>query len=245
MIQKPEERYFRYDAGDPWLWMPSRWVREGTVFPAEGDRFYKLVREGLDGWWCGSVEPRQVGSAAVVARIKDLRLRCQVAAAALAEARARPPDAEGQSGPGPTRVEVDNLRNELIQLCNPRAAKVRETNPDPEAGRKLLLATLAVGFGLALVTAVGMMVSFESHVRRQGFGLLGLGLGVLVVLTALLIAVPVLARRYPARVRAIARKFTPSANVLGCIGLVTLALIAAVIVWLVIAFRMASPGPPG
>ena len=190
------------------------------------DRFWRLLYGTHDGWWTEPVRPDEVGKPAYIARIKAARLAFDAA--------------PSQSTPLPL---LDNMREELVRLCNPRI----KNRPEPSmyiepwwAKRTAVIITGTV-FVAALVNAIRTFALVGPEARREGYTALSSFLAVLAFVGFLLAFIPFLYFRYPHKMRRFGFKFGRSANLIGCIGISFLLLLAAAIIWLVIMFGKTGP----
>ena len=230
------ERYFPFESDDPWAWVPGRWVREGTVFIAGDDRFYRLTRETPDGWWAEEVASKVVGDQSEVKAILAQRVKLEVAAAEYRRVGSASPDT------GPIINRLDDMRHKLIGMCNPRAAELRVPDFDVERIRKWLLAILLPLQALTLLLAWSVLRRLNSFARHQGYTMLGVSFGLLLGVSAILVAVTYVSWRRPQHLRRLARRLSPSGNLVGCAGLLLLAVVAVVIAWLAIVLLAGFSG---
>jgi hypothetical protein len=228
LMGRPDARFFSFVGTGFWKWIPSTWVRGGTVIMTEEGDFWRLLTGSHDGWWAEPIRAGEVGDERHLARIK----------AALIAFEAEATDAEA-------RQKLDGLREELIRLCNPRIKDRPEPAIMPDAWwSKGWVAAITGGlFIVSLANAYRTFAQVDPEPRREGYRLLSLMYALAAFILFLLVFVPFLYARYPYKMRRLGfllgRRF---GNVVGIIGLAFLGLIAAVIVWLFIVFSVAPPG---
>jgi len=138
MAALTETVFFSSDDREPWRYIPTSWVRTGSVFITGDDRFYRLVREESNGWWCEDVPPEKVGSPAKVGLIRARLMEYQLAAEAIGELAAGRERAAAQA-------RAEHLREELMRLCNERPW----FDVDQTSARGMALIAAASGTALA------------------------------------------------------------------------------------------------
>jgi len=232
----PGEAFFSFSSDDPWSWMPVEWIHSGAVFVALDGHFYRLVRAQERGWWCEPVLPKTIGPQARLSQIRRIRLDYGTVVQTLEELRQKPTDEV--TSPKITaetdrlKAKRQRLRYELARLCNPRAARSREPGIDPERTKKWLLYPAAAGFVVALASGIVTISGLHPAPRKSAFIFLFASLALLVISGALLILVPVLFDPNSQRGQDLLRRFRPSGNLVGCLGLLLLLIIVLAAIYI-------------
>lgn len=214
---RPEERWFPFSDASVWQWVPSRWVTPGAVVPDSSGRFWRLLVGDREGWTCEEVAAERIGPHRLLERVRTLRL----------EIAALPP------GPD-NRVRLEQLREELMDACNSRKLVEPSAFIDPFWATKPFVIATGIAFVLALAYAVRTFAVIPSGPRQQGSLLLAGTLALLFFIGFLAAFIPYIFTRYPEKTRWLIARYAPSANLVGAVALILMALIVAgaVIAWL-------------
>jgi hypothetical protein len=214
---RPEEQWFPFTDSSVWQWVPSRWVTPGAVVPDSSGRYWRLVVGDREGWTCEEVAAETVGSGKLHDHVRALRL----------EIAALPP------GPA-SRVRLEQLREELMDLCNSRKLVEPSVTIDPFWTKRPFVIATGIGFIGALTYAVRTFATVPSGPRQGGQLLLAGTLALLFFIGFLAAFVPFVFARYPEKMRWLIARYAPSANLVGAVALILMALTVAgaVIVWL-------------
>jgi hypothetical protein len=224
LLGRPDARFFSFVGTGFWKWIPSTWVRGGTVVVTEQGEFWRLLTGTHDGWWAEAIKPDEVGDERHLTRIR----------AALIAFETEATDAEA-------RTRLEPLRENLIRLCNPRI----KDRPEPATMTEAWWAkgwVAGITFGLFIVSLANAARTFaqiDPEPRREGYRLLSIMYALAALVIFLVVYIPWLYIRYPYKMRRFGSMFGRRfSNVVGIIGLAFLGLIAAIIVSLSIAFSV-------
>jgi hypothetical protein len=210
---------FPYSNPEPWSWIPGTWIQTGNVFVTGEGRFYRFVERTDDGWKAEEVKPAEVGGPPRVAEIEDLRTRYGQALAAHEDLDRRMRDGkdtpEGRSLLRERDEELHRLRDRLILLCNGRSPEACATKSHPERWKWTLVVMLAVVFVVAVTNCIRLLFGYfpEQAGRMIAGAAFFLSAAALFV-----IGVRELAKR---------KNKLVTGNLVGCWGLVALAVIVA------------------
>lgn len=210
---------FPYSSPEPWSWIPGTWIQAGTVFVTGEGRFYRFVERTDDGWKAEEIEPSAVGEQPRLAEIEALRARYgQVLAAHDALDRKMQ---EGEDTPKNRALirgqdeDLHRLRDRLILLCNGRNPEALASANRPNLRKWALVIVLAVVFVVAVANCIRVLSAYAPDevgraIAGAAFFLSGTAL--------LVIGVRELAKR---------KNKLVTGNLVGCWGLVALAVIVA------------------
>ncbi len=210
---------FPYSNPEPWSWIPGTWIQPGNVFVTGEGRFYRFVERTDDGWEAEGVEPSEVGGPPRVAEIMDLRDQYgQVLAAHDAldrQMRDGKDTAEGRSLLRERDEELHRLRDRLILLCNGRSPEALASANSPNLRKWTLVIVLAVVFVVAVANCIRVLSGYAPDevgraIAGAAFFLSGAAL--------LVIGIRELAKH---------KNKLVTGNLVGCWGLVALAVIVA------------------
>jgi hypothetical protein len=220
---RPEERYFSYAGADFWTWIPSKWVREGTIVISRDDRFWELTKGDKEGWWAVEVRPEEVGKPELITRIKVARIALDAAS------------------PDTTPAErLAELREDLVRFCNARLPLGTEPSSLPREkwwAKKEVVGICLFLFVLALGAAIVRIREIPgAGTRRDGFTMLSVTLSALFFGTFVFTLATYVLARYPHQVRRLIVRYGPTGNMVGLFALAVMALVGAALVWFAIVF---------
>jgi hypothetical protein len=211
--------HFPYSSPEPWSWIPGTWIQAGTVFVANGGRFYRFVVRTDDGWKAEEVEPSVVGERPRLAEIEELGTRYEQVLAAHDELDLRMRN--GEDTPESRSLlrerdeELHRLRDRLILLCNGRGPEARAAAAQPDRWKWGVVIVLAVGFVVAVAGSIRRL--FDIVPEQAGRMIAGAAF-FLSAAALLVIGVRELAKR---------KNRLVTGNLVGCWTLVALAVIVA------------------
>ena len=211
---------FPYSKPEPWSWIPGTWIQPGVVFVTGDGSFYRFIERTDDGWKAEEVEPIQVGDQSRVAEIRALRAQYEEVLAAHdaldREMRQGKDTPENRKLLHERDETLHQLRDRIILLCNGRSPEARAAaRPDQDYWKLTMLGVLALVFVLSLVYSVKTLVSFDRSVA--GTVLAG-SIFFISGLALLIIGLRELNKR---------RNKLVTGNLVGCVGIVTLLVVAA------------------
>lgn len=233
-----DERFFGFSEDELWGRVPSDWIRAGTLFPDQDNRFWRLVKPEPGGWWCEPVPESEVGNAQRLALVRKTKLDLELVESEAAELAEQVKDEQGRSATRDRLEELEQtrrkLREELVRLCNSRIAQAKEPGEDPDRPKNWLLAGIAVAFILALATGISLTLGMSAEPRRTSTTLLVISFALLGLALFLVLTLPRLFGPGSRKGARLLDRIPISGNLVGCTALAVIALVAGIFGYLLL-----------